>query len=71
MDFRIIKHNENETVIQWYPNLIDKVLFGRRNHVAWYVPNNGGYQLWTTNKPVRNVIVPDADFFERIKNTTI
>ena len=67
MDFKVIKHNENVTVVQWYAGLIDRLMFRRKNHVAWYVKEKDGYKLWTTNKKVRNVIVPDSEFFEKIK----
>ncbi len=71
MDFRIIRHTPNETIIEWIPSIFDRIAFGRKHHVATYVPNNGGYKLWNTNKPVRKVTVPDAEFFGQIKNTTI
>lgn len=67
MTFEIIKHNETETVVHWFPDWIDKIVFGYREHVATYVPDRGGYKLWNTNKTVRKNIVPPNEFFESIK----
>jgi len=67
MTFRIIRHTQTETIIEWEPSLFDRIAFGRRHHIATYVPNNGSYKLWNTNKKVKRVIVPDNEFFESIK----
>lgn len=67
MDFRIIRHTETETIIEWLPSMFDRIAYGRKHHIATYVPENGGYKLWNTNKKIRRVIVPDTEFFDKIK----
>ena len=67
MDFRIIRHTETETIIEWLPSMFDRIAYGRKHHIATYVPENGGYKLWNTNKKIRRVVVPDTEFFDKIK----
>ena len=67
MDFRIIRHTETETIIEWLPSMFDRIAYRRKHHIATYVPEKGGYKLWNTNKKIRRVVVPDTEFFDKIK----
>lgn len=67
MDFRVIKHDETKTIIEWYPDFVDKIFFGYRKHTATYIPHNGGYAVWSTDRKFTRHIEPPIEFFERIE----
>jgi len=53
-------------VIQWLPDMFDKVVFKRRKHQATYIKTVNGWELYNTNRIVKSW-TPPKHWFDEIE----